>query len=51
MILQEISDREFAKKLAKFCFEKGIDELPFAINSQQFEYFVEEWNKLNEIEK
>jgi hypothetical protein len=51
MTTQEISDREYAKMLATACFEVGIDKLPFAISSRQYEYFVEEWNKLNEMEE
>ena len=34
--------------LVTACFEARIDKLPFAISSQQYEYFVEEWNRLNE---
>ena len=29
-------------------FYYGMDKLPIVLNSQQYEYFVEEWNKLNE---
>ena len=50
MVTQETSDKEYAKMLATACFKAGIDKLPFAISSQQYEYFVEEWNKLNKIE-
>lgn len=49
MTIQEISDREYAKILATFCFENGIDKLPFAISSQQYKYFIQVWNKLNEL--
>ena len=51
MTTQEISDREYAKMLATACFEAGINKLPFAISSQQYEYFVEEWNNLNKMEE
>lgn len=50
MIEQEMSDRAFAKMLANSFFGTSINKLPFVVNSQQYEYFVEEWNKLNEIE-
>lgn len=39
-------NREFAKLLAKSFFGKGINKLPFILSSQQYQYFVEEWNKL-----
>ena len=51
MTIQETSDREYAKMLATACFEVGIDKLPFAINSQQYEYFIQEWNNLNKLEE
>lgn len=50
MTKQEMSDREYAKMIATACFEDGIDKLPFPISSQQYEYFIQERNKLNELE-
>ena len=47
--MQEKLDREYAEVLATACFEVRIDKLPFAINSQQYEYFMQKWNKLNEL--
>ena len=37
-----------AKALAELCLYYGMDKVPIVLNSQQYEYFVEEWNKLNE---
>lgn len=48
---QEISDRAFAKMLANSFFGTSINKLPFVLNSQQYEYFVEEWNKLKVMEE
>ena len=45
---QERNNRQFAKALAELCLYYGMDKLPIVLNSQQYEYFVEEWNKLNE---
>ena len=45
---QEHKNRQFAKALAEICLYYGMDKLPIFVNSQQYEYFVEEWNKLNE---
>lgn len=41
-------NRQFARVLAELCLYYGMDKLPIVLNSQQYEYFVEEWNKLNE---
>lgn len=48
MTEQEHKNRQFARALAKICLYCGMDKLPIIVNSQQYEYFVEEWNKLNE---
>ena len=45
---QELNNRQFARTLAKLCLYYGMDKVPIVLNSQQYEYFVEEWNKLNE---
>ena len=45
---QEHNNRQFTKALAELCLYYGMDKLPIVLNSQQYEYFVEEWNKLNE---
>ena len=45
---QEHKNRQFAKALAELCLYYGMDKVPIALNSQQYEYFVEESNKLNE---
>ena len=46
MTEQEHNNRQFAKALAALYY--GMDKVPIVLNSQQYEYFVEEWNKLNE---
>ena len=43
---QEHNNRQFAKALAVLYY--GMDKVPIVLNSQQYEYFVEKWNKLNE---
>ena len=43
---QEHKNRQFARVLAELYY--GMDKLPIVLSSQQYEYFVEEWNKLNE---
>ena len=48
MTEQEHKNRQFARALAEICLYYGMDKLPIFVNSQQYEYFVEEWNKLNE---
>ena len=48
MTEQEHKNRQFAKALAEICLYYGMDKLPIFVNSQQYEYFVEEWNKLIE---
>ena len=45
---QEHKNRQFAKVLAELCLYYGMNKVPIVLNSQQYEYFVEEWNKLNE---
>lgn len=51
MTEQEHKNRQFeralARALAEICLYCGMDKLPIVVNSQQYEYFVEEWNKLN----
>ena len=44
----ERKNRQFARALAKICLYCGMDKLPIVVNSQQYEYFAEEWNKLIE---
>lgn len=48
MTEQEHKNRQFARALAKICLYCGMDKLPIIVNSQQYEYFAEEWNKLIE---
>ena len=48
MAEQEHKNRQFARTLAALCLYYGMDKVPIVLNSQQYEYFVEEWNKLNE---
>ena len=49
MTEQEQKNRQFAKLLAELYYgTKGMENAPIILNSQQYEYFVEEWNKLNE---
>ena len=48
MTEQEYNNRQFARALAEICLYYNMDKFPIVINSQQYEYFVEEWNKLNE---
>lgn len=48
MSKQEYNDRQLARTLAKLYYVMGIDKVPIILNSQQYKYFVEEWNKLNE---
>lgn len=49
MTEQEQKNRQFAKLLAELYYDtKGMENAPIILNSQQYEYFVEEWNKLNE---
>ena len=48
MTEQEHKNRQFARVLAEICLYYGMDKVPIVLNSQQYEYFVEEWNKLIE---
>ena len=48
MTEKEHKNRQFARALAEICLYCGMDKLPIVVNSQQYEYFAEEWNKLNE---
>ena len=48
MTEQEHKNRQFARALAEICLYYGMDKLPIFVNSQQYEYFAEEWNKLIE---
>lgn len=48
MTEQEHNNRQFARVLAEICLYYGMDKVPIVLSSQQYEYFVEEWNKLNE---
>lgn len=48
MVEQEHKNRQFARTLAALYY--GIMDMykvPIIFNSQQYEYFVEEWNKPN----
>ena len=36
----------FAKMLAKAFYDKKIDKFPFVLNSEQYQYLMEEWEKL-----
>ena len=45
---QEHKNRQFAKVLAELCLYYSMNKVPIVLNFQQYEYFVEEWNKLNE---
>lgn len=47
MTEQEHKNRQFARALVEICLYYGIDKVPIVLSSQQYEYFVEEWNKLN----
>lgn len=46
MTEQEHKNRQFTRVLAEICLYYGMDKVPIVLNSQQYEYFVEEWNKL-----
>ena len=49
MTEQEQKNRQFARALAEICYStKGMENVPIILSSQQYEYFVEEWNKLIE---
>ena len=48
MTEREHNNRQFAKALAEICLYYGMNKLHIVLSSQQYEYFVEEWNKLNE---
>ena len=48
MTEQEQKNRQFARELAEICLYYGMDKSPIVVNPQQYEYFIEEWNKLNE---
>ena len=46
---QERKNRQFARILAALYYgTMGMENVPIVLNSQQYEYFVEEWNKLKE---
>ena len=47
MTEQEHKNRQFVRVLAEICLYYGMDKVPIVLSSQQYEYFVEEWNKLN----
>ena len=44
---QELNNRQFARTLAELCLYYGMNKVSIVLNSQQYEYFVEEWNELN----
>lgn len=49
MTEQEHKNRQFARILAALYYSiMDMDSVPIVLNSQQYEYFVEEWNKLKE---
>ena len=48
MTEQERNNRQFARTLAELCLYYGMNKVSIVLNSQQYEYFVEEWNELNE---
>lgn len=49
MTEHEHNDRQLARTLATLYYGiMDMDKVPIVLNSQQYEYFVEEWNKLNE---
>ena len=51
MTEQEHKNRQFARVLAALYYvikDMNVDKEPIVLNSQQYKYFVEEWNKLNE---
>ena len=39
---QECNNRQFARTLAELCLYYGMDKVPVVLNSQQYEYFVED---------
>ena len=49
MTEQEHNNRRFARELATVCYydTANMNKCPIILNSQQYKYFVEEWNKLN----
>ena len=47
MTEQEHNNRQFSKALAELCLYYGMNKVSIVLNSQQYEYFVEEWNELN----
>ena len=46
MTEQERKNRQFARALAEICLYCGMDKLPIIVNSQHYEYFAEDCNKL-----
>ena len=53
MTEQEHNNRRFARELATVCYHDtaNMNKCPIVLNSQQYKYFVEEWNKLNKKQK
>ena len=49
MTEQEQKNRQFARALAEICLYYGMDKSPIVVNPQQYEYFIEEWNKLSQL--
>ena len=49
MTEQEHKNKQFARILAALYYgTMGMENVPIVLNSQQYEYFAEEWNKLIE---
>lgn len=52
MTPQQHKDKELARTLATLYYgTMGINKVPVALNSQQYDYFVKEWNKLKSMEE
>lgn len=52
MTLQQYQDKEWARTLATLYYgTMEINKVPVILNSQQYDYFVKEWNKLKATEK
>ena len=45
---QQSKNKEFAIMLARFFYNNPVKTLPIALNSEQYKFFKEEWNRLNE---
>ena len=52
MTPQQHKDKELARTLATLYYETmEINKVPVVLNSQQYDYFVKEWNKLKSMEE